>query len=244
LESWNIRDLEVEPRKPVVLRSDAEARIVAINLPAGEALEDHQVHERAYVVVLDGEVQIGPVGDMQTAPAGSVAHFEPNERHEVQATSDSRLVLFLSPWPARAIPLSRGSPARINRVDPARKRKIRLVVALSAAVLLATALLWVSFSAGTSQLLPSEALAQTPDEPFELGGTVVEGSVKETDDELRFAIKDPNGPAEIPVTYSGSVPDTFREGREVLVDGELKDGVFVGEPNTMTTKCPSKFKAK
>lgn len=129
-------------------------------------------------------------------------------------------------------------------MDPARKRKIRLVVALSAAVLLATALVWVSFDTGRSQLLPSEALAQTPDEPFELGGTVVEGSLKETGAGLRFAIKDPNGPAQIPVEYSGSVPDPFREGREVLVDGELKDGRFVGEPNTMTTKCPSKFKAK
>ena len=126
-------------------------------------------------------------------------------------------------------------------MDPARKRKIRLVVALSAAVLLATALVWVSFSAGTSQLLPSEALAQQPDEPFELGGTVVTGSLEESGDELRFAIKDPNGPAQIPVVYSGTVPDPFREGREVLVDGELKDGRFVG--HDMTTKCPSKFKA-
>jgi len=129
-------------------------------------------------------------------------------------------------------------------VDPSRKRKIRLVVALSAAVLLATALVWVSFDTGRSQLLPSEALAQKPEGAFELGGTVVEGSVRETDEEMRFAIKDPNGPAQIPVSYTGSVPDPFREGREVLVDGELKGGTFVGEPNTMTTKCPSKFKAK
>ena len=127
-------------------------------------------------------------------------------------------------------------------MDPARKRKIRLVVALSVAVLLATALVWVSFSAGTSQLLPSEALAQQPGEPFELGGTVVPGSLRENGDELRFAIKDPNGPAKIDVIYSGTVPDPFREGREVLVDGELEDGRFIG--HDMTTKCPSKFKAK
>ena len=129
-------------------------------------------------------------------------------------------------------------------MDPARKRKIRLVVALSAAVLLATTLVWVSFDTGRSQLLPSEALAQKPDDAFELGGTVVVGSVKEQGDALRFAIKDPNGPAQVPVEYSGAVPDPFREGREVLVDGQLEDGRFVGEPNTMTTKCPSKFKAK
>jgi len=129
-------------------------------------------------------------------------------------------------------------------VDPSRKRKIRLVVALSAAVLLAAALIVVSFSAGTSQLLPSEALAQKPDDAFELGGTVVVGSLKEDGDGLRFAIKDPNGPAQVPVQYSGAVPDPFREGREVLVDGRFENGRFVGEPNTMTTKCPSKFKAK
>ena len=128
-------------------------------------------------------------------------------------------------------------------MDPARKRKIRLVVALSTAVLLAAALVYVSFDTARSQLLPSEALAQVPQEPFELGGTVVMGSVRETGDELRFAIKDPNGPAQVPVEYRGAVPDPFREGREVLVDGRLEDGRFVGEPNTMTTKCPSKFKA-
>ncbi len=127
-------------------------------------------------------------------------------------------------------------------MDPSRKRKIRLVVALSAAVLLAAALIVVSFSAGTSQLLPSEALAQKPDERFELGGTVVDGSLKEQGDRLEFAIKDPNGSAQMPVVYSGAVPDPFREGREVLVKGRLESGRFVG--SEMTTKCPSKFTAK
>jgi cytochrome c-type biogenesis protein CcmE len=127
-------------------------------------------------------------------------------------------------------------------VDPSRKRKIRLVVALTAAVLLATMLIVVSFSAGTSQLLPSEALAQKPDERFELGGTVVDGSLEERGDTLEFAIQDPNGSAQMPVVYSGAVPDPFREGREVLVRGELEGTRFVG--TDMTTKCPSKFTAQ
>ena len=127
-------------------------------------------------------------------------------------------------------------------MDPSRKRKIRLVVALSASVLLATALVVVSFSAGTIQLLPSEALARKPDDRFELGGTVVDGSLQEQGDQLEFAIKDPNGSAQIPVVYSGTVPDPFREGREVLVKGQLENGRFVG--NDMTTKCPSKFTAQ
>ena len=99
MESWDIRSLEIEPHQPQVLRSDDEARVVALNLPAGEALDDHQVHERAYVVVVDGDVEIGPVGSTQTAGPGFVAHFDPNERHEVRATSDTRIVLFLAPWP-------------------------------------------------------------------------------------------------------------------------------------------------
>jgi quercetin dioxygenase-like cupin family protein len=107
LDTWNIRELDVQPHQPQVLRTDSEARLVAINLPAGEALDDHQVHERAYVVVVEGEVQIGPAGDMQAAGVGFVAHFDPNERHEVRATSDSRIVLFLAPWPGEGHPSQR-----------------------------------------------------------------------------------------------------------------------------------------
>jgi quercetin dioxygenase-like cupin family protein len=99
MDSWDISTLGVEPHKPTVLRTDDAARVVAVTIPAGEALEDHQVHEHAYVVVVDGEVQIGTVGDTQAAGVGFVAHFEPNERHEVRATSDARIVLFLAPWP-------------------------------------------------------------------------------------------------------------------------------------------------
>ena len=99
MDAWDISTLDVEPHKPSVLRSDDAARVVAINLPAGEALDDHQVHEHAYVVVVDGEVEIGPVGDTRTAGSGFVAHFDPNERHEVSAATDARVLLFLAPWP-------------------------------------------------------------------------------------------------------------------------------------------------
>ncbi|HYH59638.1 MAG TPA: cupin domain-containing protein [Thermoleophilaceae bacterium] len=99
MDAWDIAALDVEPHKPAVLRTDDAARVVAINIPAGDALEDHQVHEHAYVVIVDGEVEIGPVGGTEKAGPGFVAHFEPNERHEVRATRDTRLVLFLAPWP-------------------------------------------------------------------------------------------------------------------------------------------------
>ena len=99
MDSWDITKLDVEPHKPAVLRTDDHARVVAITIPAGEALDDHQVHEHAYVVVAEGEAEIGPVGSTPTAGPGFVAHFDPNERHEVRAASDVRMLLFLAPWP-------------------------------------------------------------------------------------------------------------------------------------------------
>ena len=107
MDSWDIRTLDVQPRQPQILRSDPEARVVTITLPAGEALDDHQVHERAYVLIVEGEAQIGPLGSPQQAGPGFLAHFEPNERHEVRATSDTRLVLFLAPWPGEGHPSQR-----------------------------------------------------------------------------------------------------------------------------------------
>jgi quercetin dioxygenase-like cupin family protein len=99
VDSWDIRSLDVEPHSPKVLRSDPEARVIAINLPEGERLQDHQVHERAYLVVADGEVEVEQDGRTETGGAGLVAHFQANERHEVRATSDALLVLILAPWP-------------------------------------------------------------------------------------------------------------------------------------------------
>ena len=99
METWEIASLDVEPRQPEVLRSDPEARVIAINLPAGEELQEHQVHERAYLFVADGEIEISADGRKITGGPGLVTHFEPAERHAVRAVSDARLVLVLSPWP-------------------------------------------------------------------------------------------------------------------------------------------------
>jgi quercetin dioxygenase-like cupin family protein len=107
MDSWDILGLGVEPHQPRVLRTDPEARLVAINLPAGEALDEHQVHERAYVVVVDGEVEIEHAGGTETGGQGLVAQFDPKERHEVRAKADSRLVLFLAPWPGEGHPSQR-----------------------------------------------------------------------------------------------------------------------------------------
>src|SRR5688500_16495232 len=130
-------------------------------------------------------------------------------------------------------------------MDPDRKRKIRLVVALATAVLLATALVYTSFNASTEARSPSELLAEEPAGSSEVYGNVVAGSVEHQGSDLRFEIADRDDPSKsVPVEYSGQVPDPFREGREVIVDGELVDGTLVAEKDSLITKCPSKFQAE
>ena len=127
-------------------------------------------------------------------------------------------------------------------MDPQRKRKIRLVVALSVAVLLAVALVYTSFSASTEAKEPSELIGAASGSSAELTGRVVKGSVQRDGDDLSFRVVDRDGGSEsLPVTYSGVVPDPFRGGREIVLTGELERGTFVGEPDTLVTKCPSKF---
>jgi cytochrome c-type biogenesis protein CcmE len=127
-------------------------------------------------------------------------------------------------------------------MDPQRKRKLRLLVALSAAVLLAGALIYTSFSASTQAKEPSDLLAAAePGRSYELTGKVVDDSVDKDGDRLTFRIRDRDGRESLPVTYSGIVPDPFREGREIIVSGELKQGTFVAERDSLITKCPSKF---
>jgi quercetin dioxygenase-like cupin family protein len=108
MENWDIRSLAVEPHKPQVLRSDAETRAIAIHLPAGEELQEHQVHERAYLLVADGEIEVTQDGETVSGGTGFLSHFEPGERHAVRALSDARLVLVLAPWPGEGHP-SRGA---------------------------------------------------------------------------------------------------------------------------------------
>ena len=129
-------------------------------------------------------------------------------------------------------------------MDPRRKRKIRLVVALGAAVLLSAALVYTSFSASTEAKEPSQLLSATPGERYDLTGRVVPGSVQRAGSNLSFRVADRDGGESIPVTYSGAVPDPFRGGREIILTGEVQDGTFVGERDTLVTKCPSKFTAE
>ena len=129
-------------------------------------------------------------------------------------------------------------------MDPSRKRKVRLVLALSVALLLAGALVYTTFSASTEASTPSDLKASAePGRSYELTGKVVDGSVEREGEKLSFAIRDRDGTASVPVVYEGVVPDPFRDGREVIVSGELERGRFVAERDSLVTKCPSKFTA-
>jgi cytochrome c-type biogenesis protein CcmE len=127
-------------------------------------------------------------------------------------------------------------------MDPARKRKVRLVVALSAALVLAGTLLYTSFASATDAKTPSQVLAAgSAGGTYEMTGKVVPGSITHQGATLVFKVRDRKGSAALPVRYTGTVPDPFRDGREVIVTGKLRGGVFIGERNSLVTKCPSKF---
>ncbi|HEX4011339.1 MAG TPA: cytochrome c maturation protein CcmE [Solirubrobacteraceae bacterium] len=130
-------------------------------------------------------------------------------------------------------------------MDPSRKRAIRLVVALTAALLLASALVYTSFAAGRDELTASQLLKRAkPGQTYILAGTVLNGSVRRTSSALFFSVRDPKLHVAVPVRYTGEVPDPFAQGRAVLVD--VREGGptgFIGETGSLTTKCPSKYQA-
>jgi quercetin dioxygenase-like cupin family protein len=100
METWDLTKLSVEPSKPEVLRSDdGAARAIAINLPAGEKMQDHETYEHAWLHVHHGRVTIAHDGADVEAGPGFVAHFDPHEHRELTAVEDSHLLLLLAPWP-------------------------------------------------------------------------------------------------------------------------------------------------
>jgi quercetin dioxygenase-like cupin family protein len=111
VQSWNLLDLETPggTRSPIVLHSTDEARAVVIAIAAGQELGDHQVHERAYVVVVAGQVHIDAGGESLEAGPGTLVRFEEKERRRVSSTEGARLLLLLAPWPGAGH--YRGDPA-------------------------------------------------------------------------------------------------------------------------------------
>ena len=128
-------------------------------------------------------------------------------------------------------------------MDPRRKRRIRLTVALSAALMLAAGLVYTSFSAASDARPPSQLLrSPQPGRSYQLTGKVAPGySVH--GEELDFRVRDRAGGASVPVRYTGEIPDPFKAGREVIVTVHREGNSFVGLRDSLITKCPSKFSA-
>ena len=126
----------------------------------------------------------------------------------------------------------------------ARPSPVRLVIALSVAAVLAIFLLYVSVAGGTPSIQPSQLKGRTGE--VALVGKVVgtpQGDAYAAQG-LRFDLQDVKGGASVPVVYRGTVPDQFKTGRELRLQGRLRSGVFVAERDSMRTKCPSKYTAK
>lgn len=132
-----------------------------------------------------------------------------------------------------------------TEMDPDRKRAIRLTVALTVALLLASALVYTSFSAGRDEYTASQLLKHARrGQSYILAGTVLDGSVRRQGATLWFSIRDPKLKVAVPVRYTGIVPDPFAQGRAVLLTVTDRGApVFAGQPNSLTTKCPSKYQA-
>jgi len=140
-----------------------------------------------------------------------------------------------APWPPAR---SDYNPGVARRGSPA-----RLVVALSVAAVLAVFLIYTSLAGGTPSLQPSQLAGHSG--RVSLVGKVVG---RPTGDAhaggLHFLLRDRHGMTSVPVVYTGTVPDLFKTGREVVVDGTLRNGVFVAVRNSLVTKCPSKYAPK
>jgi hypothetical protein len=105
LNTWDLKALDLKPRLPEILSSSDAARAIVLDLAAGESLSEHEVHERAWLVVLDGEIQVSTAaGEHASGGAGLLVEFAPAERHELVASADARLLLLLTPWPGSGHP--------------------------------------------------------------------------------------------------------------------------------------------
>ena len=106
MKSWLLGEVEVVPHLPEIIASGDDARVVLIELPAGDSLQDHQSHERARILVIDGEIEVTGAADeaLVSGGPGLLLEFAPGERRQIDATTRARLLLLLSPWPGEGHP--------------------------------------------------------------------------------------------------------------------------------------------
>jgi hypothetical protein len=105
MNSWQLRDMELEARLPEILSSNDAARAIVMDLEVGETLADHEVHERAWLILVDGEIEVStPGGEYAAGGPGLLVELSPAERNEVVASKKSRLLLLLTPWPGPGHP--------------------------------------------------------------------------------------------------------------------------------------------
>lgn len=129
------------------------------------------------------------------------------------------------------------------------RSRLRFLIAISLAVVLGGYLAYTSLG-GTLETYasPGELATQTAQKTYRLNGKVAAGSPKDaaglaqSSEGLTFTVVDKKDPGKtVDVLYRGDVPDQFKDGREVVVTGQMENGVFVARPDSLVTLCPSKF---
>jgi len=101
LQSWSLTEIEAPAgtRLAEAVETADGARAIVIRLAPGEELGDHQVRERAWLVVVEGSARIETAGGVVEAGPATLLTFEPGERHGVASEGGARIVMILSPWP-------------------------------------------------------------------------------------------------------------------------------------------------
>ena len=101
MQHWDLHAIEAPrgTRDPYVVHQDEGARAVLIALEPGQALGDHQVKENAWVMIVDGSVQVTAGSDNVELGPGGLLRFEPGERHAIASAAGARVLMLLTPWP-------------------------------------------------------------------------------------------------------------------------------------------------